>query len=56
LGISITLEGNEVESEYIKEGNPKFQYGICGKAWERVLVVDKGFQEIRTPAKNDVPT
>jgi hypothetical protein len=52
----VILGGNGVESEEIKEGPPKGQYGRCRKAWERVLVVAKGFQGVRTPAKNDVPT
>jgi hypothetical protein len=47
--------GNKMEKEEMKEIPPIGQYGRCRKAWERVLVVAKGFQEIRTPAKNDVP-
>jgi hypothetical protein len=44
-----------MESEEMKEGPPKGQDRRCRKAWERVLVVANGCQEIRTPAKNDVP-
>jgi hypothetical protein len=45
-----------MESEEMKESPPIGQDGRCGKAWERVLVVAKGCQEIRTLAKNDVPS
>jgi hypothetical protein len=46
--------GNEMESEEMKERPPIGQDRRCGKAWERVLVVAKVCQEIRTPANNDV--
>jgi hypothetical protein len=46
--------GNDMESEEMKESYPIGQYRRCRKDWERVLVVANSFQEIRTPAKNDV--
>jgi hypothetical protein len=48
--------GKEMESEKMKKGPPKGQDRECGKAWERVWMVANGFQEIRTPAKNVVPS
>jgi hypothetical protein len=39
--------GNEMESEEM-EIPPIGQYRRCVKAWERVLVVANGFQEINT--------
>jgi len=45
-----------MESEEMKEIPPIGQYRRCVKVWERALVVENGFQEIRTPAKNDIPT
>jgi hypothetical protein len=44
-----------MESEDMKGSSPIKQCRIFGKAWERVLVVANGFQEIATPPKNDVP-
>jgi hypothetical protein len=44
-----------MESEEMKENPPIGQDRRCRKAWERVLVVANGFQEIRTPVKSDVP-
>jgi hypothetical protein len=35
-----------MESEEMKEGPPIGQYTKCEKAWERVLVVSNGFQEV----------
>jgi hypothetical protein len=44
-----------MKSEEMKESTPIGQDRRCGKAWKRVLVVANGCQEMRTPAKNDVP-
>jgi hypothetical protein len=50
------IGGNEMESEEMKESPPMGQDRRCIKAWERVFVVANGFQEIRTPTNNDVPS
>ena len=39
----------------VKDSTPIGQDKRCIKAWERVLVVANGFQEIRTHVKNVVP-
>jgi hypothetical protein len=51
----VTLGGNEMESEEMKERTPKGKDREFRKAWGRFLVVANGCQEIRTTTKNGVP-